>query len=290
MARNYLSLSANITCNSKQESHTSRPPVTPRTPVPKTPTPWIWICHKCRQSYPFKATPRCLSCSHRFCNKCISELDYSGWMVYDSYWSRKTDPAAVAKRRCVWVTEGTNRRGSTCATNPIDSSEGHEKFRYEVATERSTEQQETNREEEERIWLEWQSANSDTELRQSHAEVVANNSVFTESAAPRRSRKRTLTINTDGIVEDVTLSSAGQELNWGPFLPYNYPLSPSSFIGTGSFTWEKSLLDQISEGGNEQDNDRSEESAGVLEHIIDPRLLPKTAVDSGRIDACFSTC
>jgi len=217
-------------------------------------------------------------------------------MVYDSYWSRKADPAVAPKRRCVWVTRETNRRDSPCEANSTDNSEGYEKFRYETGTERSAEEQEKNREEEERIWLEWQSAGSGIGHHQSHAEVVANSSVLIESAAPsaaRWSRKRSLTIDTDRIVEDVALNSAGQELNWDPFLPYSHPLSSSGCIGTGSFTWEKSLQDEISEVGDEQDHEKWEERAGVLEHIIDPRLLAKDSIElRGGLDtdAFFSTC
>ena len=203
-------------------------------------------------------------------------------MVYDSYWSRKADPAASPKRRCIWVTGKTNRRHSSCEANSTDSTEEHEQFRYEAGTERGAENQENNREEEERIWLEWQSADFSNEHHQSHKEVVANNSVLKSTApsALRKGRKRSLTINTDGVVGDVALNSAGQELDWGLLLPYSHPLSPNGYIGTGSFTWEKSLLDQVSEGRDEE-NGEWEESAGVLEHIIDPRLLAKTALDCG---------
>ncbi|KAF8424947.1 hypothetical protein EV426DRAFT_573672 [Tirmania nivea] len=189
----------------------------------------------------------------------------------------QADPAAVAKRRCVWVTEETNRRDSTCEANLADNSE-HERSGYEMRTERRAEVQEKkNREEEERIWLEWQSADVDIEYRHSRAEVVACNSVFIGSSvpsAPRRSRKRSLTINTGGIVEDVALNSAGQEVNLDSFLPYSYPLPPNGCIGTGSFTWEKSLLDQISEGGEERNGRK-------VWDIIDPRLLAKTASGCG---------
>ena len=201
-------------------------------------------------------------------------------MAYDNYWSRKADPAAVAQRRCVWVTGKANGRGSSCEANPASSSGGHGKLGYEAGAERSTVAQEKNREEE-RIWLEWQSADFDAEHCQSHVEVSANNSVLIESLAPSAPRKQSLTINTDGIVEDVALNSAGQELNWDPFLPYGYPLSPNGCAGTGSSTWEKSLPDQTPEGGNEQGDEQWEESVGVLEHIIDPRLLANTAFGCG---------
>jgi len=278
--RNCLSLNTNTTYNSRRERHTSRPCVTPGTPVPKTPLPWIWICHKCRHSYPFKATPRCLSCSHRFCGKCNSELDYSGWMVYDSYWSRKAGSTTVAKRRCVWVTERTN---SLCEANSADTSgEGHEKFGYEAGNERSMEELERNREEEERIWREWQSADLDIEHHQTHAEAAANNSIPIEPSVPpvpRRSRKRSLAIITDGVVEDVALNSVGQELNWDPLLHSGYPPSPNSWIGTSSFTWEESLLNQISEGNQQDDENWEGSEVDTVEHIIDPRLLAKTALD-----------
>ena len=200
-------------------------------------------------------------------------------MVYDSYWSPKADSTAIAKRRCVWVTEETNRRDSSWKANSADSSEGHENLGYEVGPERSAEEQEKSREEEERIWLEWQSVDFDVEHRQSHSEIVADNSILIEPSAPsapRRSRKRSLAINTDGIVKDVALNSAGQELNWDPLLPYGYPLSPNACIGTGSFVWEKALFGQTPEEDEVQNGEKWEESeisTGVLENIIDPQLL-----------------
>lgn len=71
-------------------SHPSATPIDCRRPTfaaPRSPYPWIWRCHKCRIVYRFSAAlNRCLTCSHRFCAKCVSEFDYSGWEHWKSYW------------------------------------------------------------------------------------------------------------------------------------------------------------------------------------------------------------
>lgn len=59
--------------------------------APRSPYPWVWRCHKCRTVYRFSALNRCLSCSHRFCQKCVSEFDYSGWEHWKGYWRAGID-------------------------------------------------------------------------------------------------------------------------------------------------------------------------------------------------------
>ncbi|KAF8544675.1 hypothetical protein BDD12DRAFT_434579 [Trichophaea hybrida] len=57
-------------------------------PPPRSPDPWVWSCHRCLSSYCISAAlNRCLSCSHRFCRKCISEYDYDGYDEWKAYWA-----------------------------------------------------------------------------------------------------------------------------------------------------------------------------------------------------------
>lgn len=96
-------------------------------PVPYTPRPWRWQCHKCYTWYTLSCTRRCLECSHVFCQKrqpshndntnlfgslfsprllrkyrneqrkgrkkrsgpCESEFDFEGWAAWGS-WRRMT--------------------------------------------------------------------------------------------------------------------------------------------------------------------------------------------------------
>lgn len=64
---------------------------------PPTPQPWLWSCHRCFSLYRFSAARnRCLACSHRFCRKCISQIDYEGWDVWNAYWSPSSNSPPIA--------------------------------------------------------------------------------------------------------------------------------------------------------------------------------------------------
>ncbi|KAF8477602.1 hypothetical protein BDZ91DRAFT_31636 [Kalaharituber pfeilii] len=100
-----------------------------RSPPPKTPLPWTWKCHKCQRNYRFRATHRCLSCSHMFCGRCASELDYAGWREYDAYWSKYGRNAN--RQRCRWVYEEEDNAGITNSDEEVEQtsdSEGDELF------------------------------------------------------------------------------------------------------------------------------------------------------------------
>ena len=75
------------------------PPDTP--PSKKSPPPiplsWAWRCHSCRTKWAFRAVNRCLTCSHRFCGECESELDFTGWNKYEAYWCDKTEGRPILK-------------------------------------------------------------------------------------------------------------------------------------------------------------------------------------------------
>ena len=274
MVRNYLSLSTNISCYTQPKSPRAKPPVTPVTPTPKKPIPWIWVCHRCRHKYSFQATPRCLSCSHRFCVKCVSELDYAGWRAYDNYWSRRTESAAT-KRRCLWITEELPQDSSTWG-GPEEVGAGHDNGHYDpVAGKKGKDQRKVRVEDEvemkikeqgegwkkeEHIWVGFQSEEFSVKMCEQNSEEGAAGEASTASRS--RSRKRLPEINTAADAQDVPLYSAVRELLWDPL----------TSIGTGSFTWEESIFEEVDAAGGEDDDEPGIESC-VKTHKTEKALM-----------------
>ncbi|KAI5797968.1 hypothetical protein DFH27DRAFT_561090 [Peziza echinospora] len=109
-----------------------QPTTSPDTPPPqKSPPPaplaWVWKCHGCKAKWAFRAVHRCLSCSHRFCGQCQSELDFTGWNKYEAYWGGdKTEGKPVLK----W--QGSEFEVESPSKDEQDEENEHEERQMDV--------------------------------------------------------------------------------------------------------------------------------------------------------------
>ncbi len=140
---------------------------------PFQPLPWVWTCHRCRQSYRLGVTRQCLEDGHLFCTgrtslttgkrvhegethsggrrrkkrqeqSCSSSFDYSGWAEWQA-WRREVlgkEESREADEKCCWLNCDFP---SECRWRPRFQEQEQEKMisgTVSVATQQAEEEEE----------------------------------------------------------------------------------------------------------------------------------------------------